>query len=178
MCSISDDATLLFASGNVVIGFEPVMQALAALPESYHLAAFVRLKPVEYHQRILTLIEELGIADRVHLFEFVNYERLAHLAAGADIGLITSDIANPNGAVGLPNRCFDYIAAGLPVVAPAMPDVKALVDTYGFGRILDSTTAESWIECILDVNAKINEYRSKSDYARSALTWESGGCAL
>ncbi|MGO0694709.1 glycosyltransferase [Pseudomonas guariconensis] len=178
MCSISDDATLLFASGNVVIGFEPVMQALAALPESYHLAAFVRLKPVEYHQRILTLIEELGIADRVHLFEFVNYERLAHLAAGADIGLITSDIANPNGAVGLPNRCFDYIAAGLPVVAPAMPDVKALVDTYGFGRILDSTTAESWIECILDVNAKINEYRSKSDYARSALTWESQEDAL
>lgn len=178
MCGISNDATLLFASGNVVIGFEPVLHALAALPESYHLAAFVRLKPVEYHQSILALIEELRIGDRVHLFDFVNYERLAHLAAGADIGMITSDIANPNGAVGLPNRCFDYIAAGLPVVAPAMPDVKALVDIYGFGKILRSTTAESWVECILHVSENIEEFRARSAHARSALTWESQEDAL
>lgn len=178
MCGISADATLLFASGNVVIGFEPVMEAMAKLPADYHLAAFVRLKPADYRERILEMIDELGICGRVHLFDFVNYDRLAHLAAGADIGLITSDIANPNGAVGLPNRCFDYIAAGLPVVAPAMPDVKYLIDEYGFGKILDDTTADSWVRCIESVKIDIDGFREKSHIARVALTWESQEDAL
>ncbi|CAM4015633.1 Glycosyltransferase [Pseudomonas reidholzensis] len=178
MCGVSADDTLLFASGNVVIGFEPVLRALVDLPESYHLAAFVRLVPVSYRESIESLVIELGLQHRVHFFAFVDYGRLAHLAAGADIGLITSDIANPNGAVGLPNRCFDYIAAGLPVIAPAMPDVKALVSEYGFGEILESTTAEAWAASIQQVAARKTHYRMQSQLARESLTWESQEDAL
>ncbi|WP_447732901.1 glycosyltransferase [Pseudomonas shirazensis] len=178
MCGVNAEDTLLFASGNVVIGFEPVLRAMLLLPDSYHLAAFVRLVPIAYRESIEQLVVDLGLQQRVHFFAFVDYERLAHLAAGADIGMITSDIANPNGAVGLPNRCFDYIAAGLPVIAPAMPDVKALVSEYGFGEILADTSAESWAESIKKVAGRIDHYRVQSHHARASLTWESQEDAL
>jgi len=172
-CGLEPGDVLLFASGNVVIGFEPVLEALAALPAHIHLAAFVRLKPAEYEASIRARITELNLTARVHFFSFVEYERLASLAADADIGLITSDIANPNGAVGLPNRFFDYLTAGLPVIAPPMPDVVGLVDAHGCGTSLATVTAEAWCDAIKRVIAELPRYRTAAAEARKRLTWES-----
>lgn len=170
---IPESSVLLFASGNVVVGFEPVLQALALLPVHFHLLALVRLKPVAYEEEMLARVKDLGLHGRVHFRPFVEYDELASLASGADIGLITSDISNPNGAVGLPNRCFDYLTAGLPVVAPPMPDVKTLVDEHHFGQILSEVTADEWRSCIQRVYDDLGEYRTKAREARRALTWES-----
>lgn len=173
MCHLTDGDVLLFASGNVVIGLEAVLEALATLPENFHLAGFLRIVPVDYRTAIEQKIAALNLGERVHLFPFVEYERLAHIAAGADIGLITSDVANPNGAVGLPNRCFDYITAGLPVVAPPMPDVQELTSHHGFGLIVDPTTPSEWRRNIIEIYENLNEYRAKAIDARRTLTWES-----
>jgi glycosyltransferase involved in cell wall biosynthesis len=172
-CGLSSEKIILFASGNVVVGFEPVLEALYELPDTFHLVALVRFAPSEYGEHVHKRIRELNLQERVHLLPFVPYERLAATAAAADIGLITSDISNPNGAVGLPNRCFDYLTAGLPIVSPAMPDVKALVDLHGFGRILDETTREQWKANILKVAEDIEHYRDRAHAARKILTWES-----
>jgi glycosyltransferase involved in cell wall biosynthesis len=172
-CGLAPGDVLLFASGNVVVGFEPVLEALHSLPEKFHLAALVRLKPESYEAFILQRIQDLGLQHRVHLLPFVPYERLAGTAAGADIGLITSDISNPNGAVALPNRCFDYLTAGLPVVAPAMPDVVELVDKHGFGRIVPDASAAQWSSEIARVADSLEAYRERARTARRELTWES-----
>lgn len=171
-CGLAPDDHLLFASGNVVVGFEPVIRALAALPSNVHLAAFVKLKPAEYETAILREIEELGLADRIHFFDFVEYSRLASLAADADVGLITSDITNPNGAVALPNRLFDYLAAGLPVIAPPMPDVVDIIREYGFGQTLVQVNAENWASAIAEVLDRRAKYKEKAQEARQILTWE------
>jgi hypothetical protein len=97
---------------------------------------------------------------------------LASVAAEADIGLIASDIKNPNGSVGLPNRCFDYLTAKLPVIGPAMPDVKGLIDEYGFGRIVDPVSPENWRDAILAVAAEMASYKEKAQRAKKKLTWE------
>ncbi|MCB2020959.1 MAG: glycosyltransferase [Burkholderiaceae bacterium] len=177
-CGLTVDDVLLLASGNVVVGFEPVLEALHALPEKFHLAALVRLKPESYEALIHQRIHDLGLQHRVHLLPFVPYDQLASTAAGADIGLITSDISNPNGAVALPNRCFDYLTAGLPVVAPAMPDVVELVEQHGFGRIVPDTSAEQWVRQIELVAGSLGEYRERALAARRLLTWESQEEAL
>lgn len=172
-CGLSNGDILLFASGNVVVGFEHVVDAMARLPEHFHLACLVRLKPQGYEESMLSRIDELGLSGRIHFFPFVAYEKLSTTVADADIGLITSDISNPNGAVGLPNRCFDYLTGGLPVVAPAMPDVKDLVDLHGFGQILPITSAEEWEKRILIVAEDLTNYRARAIEARAKLTWES-----
>ena len=120
-CGLSDGDILLFACGNVVTGFEPVVEALAKLPPNVHLVALVKLKPSDYEARVLARIDELGVADRVHILPFVPYDQLASTAADADIGLIINDTSNPNAAVSFPNRLFDCLAGGLPVIAPPMP---------------------------------------------------------
>ncbi|WP_309131135.1 glycosyltransferase [Brevibacterium sp.] len=173
-CGLKPDDRLLFASGNVVVGFEPVIRALARLPEDVHLAAFVKLKPAEYEEKIHEEIRELGLADRIHFFDFVEYSRLASLASDADVGLITSDVSNPNGAVALPNRLFDYLTAGLPVIAPPMPDVVDLVQRHRFGITLKEVTTDQWVEAIIKVLEDRETFKRYALEAKRTLTWESG----
>jgi glycosyltransferase involved in cell wall biosynthesis len=171
-CGVSASDLLLFASGNVVVGFEPVLEALAGLPDNVHLAALVRLKPEAYDAAVKAKALELGIAHRVHFLPFVPYEALTSIAAGADIGLITSDTANPNAAVALPNRFFDYLTSGLPVVAPPMPDVVKILEAHQCGVWLPEVTASAWREAISHVMNNLPQYRAAVALARAALTWE------
>ncbi|GGC89914.1 hypothetical protein GCM10011512_16080 [Tersicoccus solisilvae] len=173
-CGLKPDDRLLFASGNVVVGFEPVVRAMAALPSNVHLAAFVRLKPADYEATVKQEIADLGLSDRIHFFDFVEYSRLASLAADADVGLITSDTSNPNGAVALPNRLFDYLTAGLPVIAPPMPDVVDIIRKHGFGKTLEQVTATNWAEAITEVLHHRDAFKQAALRARQELTWESG----
>lgn len=98
-CNLAPSDVLLFASGNVVVGFEPVLEALARLPAHIHLAAMVRLKPADYEAAMLARVAELGLEQRVHFFPFVPYERLGNVAADADVGLITSDVTDRKSVV-------------------------------------------------------------------------------
>lgn len=173
LCGLGSEEVLLFASGNVVIGFEPVLEALATLPAQVHLAALVHLKPDIYEAAMKNRVVELGLTNRVHFFPFVPYDRLASVAADADIGLVTSDIANPNGAVALPNRVFDYLTAGLPIIAPPMPDVVELLRIHGCGLSLQEVTAEAWRTALETVIANLSGYRAAANMARRLETWES-----
>lgn len=177
-CGLGPGDVLLFASGNVVVGFEPVLEALARLPANVHLAALVRLKPAEYEARMLARVADLGLGQRVHFFPFVPYDELASVAADADVGLITSDVTNPNGAVALPNRLFDYLTAGLPVVVPPMPDVVELVQRHGFGRHLQVVTADNWHRALTQVLADLPGFKAAALAARRKITWESNEEAL
>ncbi|MGR3484437.1 MAG: glycosyltransferase [Paracoccaceae bacterium] len=177
-CGVPDHGVLLFASGNVVIGFEPVLEALARLPDHVHLAALVKLKPQDYDVAMRARIEELGLGGRVHLLPFVPYGELASTVADADIGLMTGDVANPNWAVSLPNRTFDYLAGGLPVVAPPIPDVAELLDRHGFGVHLAEVSGDAWAAALHEVIDNLDAYKAAARAARREICWERNEDAL
>jgi glycosyltransferase involved in cell wall biosynthesis len=171
-CRLSDRDVVLFTSGNIVIGFEPILKALSLLPKNYQLVALARIKPASYEKEIQVVIDKCDLRGQVHFLPFVDYRLLASVAAEADIGLIASDINNPNAAVGLPNRLFDYLAAGLPVIGPAMPDVKKLIEENGFGRIVHPISPENWKDAILAISKDMPLYKQNAQRAKEKLTWE------
>ncbi len=57
---------------------------------------------------------------------------LAHTAE-ADVGVTLLQDTCENHRLALPNKLFEYIAAGVPVVASALPEIERLVDRYGIG---------------------------------------------
>lgn len=173
LCGVQPDATMLVTTGNIVNRFESVLDALRLLPENVHLAAFVQISPPEYRQRVTDYIDELGLADRVHLHGFVPYAELAGLLADADIGLITLDPDNPNHAVSLPNRVFDFTTAGLPFVAPPIPEIETFVAEHGNGLTLREASAEAWADAVVSMLSDLPEYRKQMEAARRRVTWES-----
>ena len=74
-----------------------------------------------------------GLEGRVRIAEPVPPDRLVAALAGHDVGVIFNRPRAGHYQVALPNRLFEYMMAGLAVVAPRLPAVAEIVDGDGIG---------------------------------------------
>ena len=78
----------------------------------------------------------------------VPFEEVSRYYALADIGLVCIQPLERH-KVSLPNKIFEYMAAGLPIIASNFPLWKKIVDDAGCGICIDPTDPEKIAEAIL-----------------------------
>jgi glycosyltransferase involved in cell wall biosynthesis len=97
------------------------------------------------------LARKEGVGDRLKILPPVPYEELLEWTASADTGLI---IYAPDQSLNvkfcLPNKLFEYLMAGLPVLSTHLDAVADMLSTYEVGRVVFSLRPE-------DIGAAINE---------------------
>jgi glycosyltransferase involved in cell wall biosynthesis len=83
--------------------------------------------------------EALGVSGRIERLPWLAHgEALARLAE-CDVGLVLFQPGDENHRLALPHKLFDFMLAGLPVVAPAFAEeVAAVVRETGCGVLVDS----------------------------------------
>jgi glycosyltransferase involved in cell wall biosynthesis len=85
------------------------------------------------------LIASEGVADRVKIIPPVPYADLLAWTASADIGLITyAPDQSLNVRMCLPNKLFEYLMAGLPVLASPLDAVVDVLNAYDVGQVVSS----------------------------------------
>lgn len=84
-----------------------------------------------------------GVADRVKLLPPVPYEELLEWTASADVGLIVFD-SDYSLSIHycLPNKLFEYLMAGVPILASPLPAVAEVIARYEVGAIAPSIAPE------------------------------------
>lgn len=80
---------------------------------------------------------------RVHFVPTRPPEQLLAATAEADVGVTLLEDVCENHRLALPNKVFEYVAAGIPVVASDLPELRSLVDGYGIGVLVDPADPES-----------------------------------
>jgi glycosyltransferase involved in cell wall biosynthesis len=84
----------------------------------------------------------LGLgADRIRFHGFLPYEEALEIVARADVGLIPH-MANESWNTTIPNKLFDYMAAGLPVLASDALPTRRVIEQTGCGVWFRSGDAE------------------------------------
>lgn len=97
--------------------------------------------PLQAHLERLTV--DLGCQDRVKIIPPVPYSELLSWTAAADLGLIVNPASySRNVQLCLPNKLFEYLMAGLPVLTSRLVAVEDLIAAYGVGRIVDPLIPE------------------------------------
>jgi glycosyltransferase involved in cell wall biosynthesis len=152
-------------------GCETLVQALARLEHGH--VVFLGDGEPGWHDRIAALASAAGVAHRVHFHPSVELGRLLDHTAEADIGVSLLEDTCENHRLALPNKVFEYVAAGVPVVTSALPELEALVRRYGIGWTVAPGSPEALAVTLRDALAQASDddVRRRVRRAADELHW-------
>lgn len=78
------------------------------------------------------------LEQKVKFFPKMPYASLMKLTACASCGITLDKDTNLNYRYSLPNKLFDYIMVGIPVLASDLPEIRRIIDEYGVGLVISS----------------------------------------
>jgi len=120
-------------------------------------------------------VMKLKIEHKVKFIPRVSWETLLRYTKAADIGLCLEKDSNLNYRYSLPNKLFDYITAGIPVIASKLPETGKIISEYGCGIIIDKVTPEQISKALSEIKENpvlLADLRKKAGMASIKLNWE------
>ena len=111
---------------------------------------------------VICLLEKMAtqenLKSKVFLLPKMKPEELYHYTCNADIGLSLDKPTNLNYQLSLPNKLFDYVHAGIPVLASPLKEIKSFIEKYKMGVCIENHEAKH-------IADKLNFMLTSTDYA-------------
>lgn len=176
-CGLGPRTPLLVYSGAAASqrGLAVMIEGLEAL-QDVHAALIVSKPSSAYVTGLLERAAELGVADRVHVLDYVPHHQVVRYLSAADVGVIPIHHW-PNHEIALITKFFEYAHAGLPMV---VSDVKAMAETTratGQGEVFAAEDAGDYVRAVQEVLADPERYRKAYDARGLLEKWSWSGQA-
>ncbi len=158
-------------------GLEQMIDALVHLPD-------VRLRAIgpgapDYRSSLTTRATAAGVGDRMELRDPVAPGDVQSALAGAAAGLCLIQPICRSYELSLPNKLFEYAAAGVPVLASDVPVIAAVVRGEGIGEVVPAggpRVIAASLERLLTPDGwrlaaeRVREFADAHDWPREART--------
>ncbi|MFW5886540.1 MAG: glycosyltransferase family 4 protein [Bacteroidota bacterium] len=167
-----DKAGFLLYQGavNVGRGLELMIDAVSLLDE-----VFVIAGDGDIIKDLQEKVSAMGLQEKVIFTGKLPLEKLAGLTKRAAIGISLEENLGINYYYALPNKIFDYINSGVPVLVSDLPEMSSLVEKYNVGLVLKKRTpaylANILKDMLNDKNKRLMWYEN-IDKAKLELCWE------
>ncbi len=145
-------------------GLEQLVLALSSVPEAHLVllgggdASAVRL-----------LATQRGVEERLHVVPPVASTLVEAYAAAADVGVVMTQPIGLNNRYSLPNKLFQYMAAGIPVLATDFSQIREVVVGSDAGLVADTTSPELIAAALSELLADPVAARAMGDRGREAV---------
>lgn len=131
---------------------------------------------------IRTYAEEKSAEDMVTFHPPVPSEKLHEITGSADAGLLLFQDSCLNHNLSLPNKLFEYMMSGLPVLACSLPEISEVIVRHDCGCLIDASDPVSIADGMRKMAADKKEAakQGKRGYkaARSMYTWDNSAEVL
>jgi glycosyltransferase involved in cell wall biosynthesis len=120
------------------------------------------------------MVLEHKLKDKVRFIQRQSIDKLYAYTSLADVGLSLDKDTNLNYRFSLPNKIFDYIQCGTPVLASDLPEVKNIIQSYDVGVIVEDHNPQAITKSInemLDADFK-KSHQERLLKAADELVWE------
>lgn len=171
---ISDKDKILLYQGVILHGRG--LRILYDALEKTDNCVLVVLGDGEYREYYENLAHEKRLGDRIFFAGKIEQSRLLDYTAGADIGTAIIENLSLSYYYALPNKMFEYIQAGIPVIASNFPQMKEILDRYAVGLSVDPAETGEVIDAIrklIDNPSLVSEIRKNCLIAAKELNWNS-----
>jgi glycosyltransferase involved in cell wall biosynthesis len=152
-------------------GLERLARVAAQVPNTY----FVFIGGGRLDGSLRSIAAELGLEDRVRFIPTVALAELPSYTASADIGVQPIENTCLNHYTTDSNKLFEYVQAGLPVVASDLPEIRRVVREHDLGLLVpagDSEALAAALNCLVADADKRRFHAQQSLKAAAALSWE------
>jgi glycosyltransferase involved in cell wall biosynthesis len=115
------------------------------------------------------------LTSKVILTGRIPMEKLPQITPKATIGLSVEKDMGLNYRYALPNKLFDYIHAGVPVLSSSLPEIRLIMDTYEIGMTIEEVTPKNIahaLKFMLANNEMLETWKSNCVKASEDLCWE------
>jgi len=169
---LSNDAQILLYTGRITTsrGIESSIAALAHLAPHVHLV-MLGYGPDNFIEELRQLATSHGVADRLHQVQPVGPHEVVGVAAGADVAIVAIEPICLSYEYSLPNKLFEAIHAGLPVVATRLTELDALINEHGIGTTYPPNDDAQLAASINEILANYDQFAAASRHAATTLTW-------
>ena len=153
-------------------GIEVFIEVVARIPNVA--AIIVGSGPQE--DQLKSLASKLELGNRLVFVPQVPWRELPLYTCEADLGFCLSQNTCDNNVLALPNKIFEYLMAGVPVVASDFPVLRRYVRDEGVGIVVPPDNLEQISITVRELLAdpeRLLQMRSKTSHlARQKYNWE------
>ncbi len=162
---------------NIGRGLEEMIRAMSLMPEFHLLIA----GDGDVRKQLEALVSSLDLDQRVYFAGMVPFDRLLWYTRQASLGMSIEQDIGLNYHYALPNKLFDYLQAGLPVIASDLPEIRKVVDQVGFGKVISQFDAEylsHTIQSMLHNPELLKTWHDRALMCAPDYTWEAEEAVL
>ena len=168
------DKHLLVLQGsgiNIQRGAEELVQAMALLDDCF----LMIIGGGDVLSTLKQMVESLRITDRVRFFPRMTYQQMMAHTKLAELGFCLDKDTNLNYRFSLPNKLFDFIQAGVPIVASHLTEIEKIIRKYDLGLFIENhqpETIAATIRKALSDEGRREQWKRNLAVAAQDLCWE------
>lgn len=158
-------------------GLDRVIRAAATLDDG----CLVLLGDGPTEEALRRQVKDQGLQEQVYFLPRVPFSSLHEYTCSADLGICLIQGTGQSFYHSLPNKLFEYLMAGLPVLASDFPQMGRVVRQEGVGRVVDPQDEAAVAR---QMQALLADTTARQAYAQAALkaarkyNWENEAAAL
>lgn len=130
-----------------------------------------------YRRSLHESIRQLVLEDRVFILAPVSSAQLRPITASAAIGILLYKNDGRNNYFCAPNKLYEYMQAGLPMIASDFPGLSEVIEKNEIGVCVDPSNVSSITNAIdrllQETSERVEMKRRALELAESSYTWES-----
>lgn len=155
-------------------GSEEAILMMQHLPDDFHLY-FIGNGTIL--NKLKKMVIDLKLPSKISFISPLPYEQMMQYTMQGFLGLIFEKIdVTDEHLFSLPNKFFDYIQAGIPVLSTKAIEIKSIIKKYDIGAFADNLNPKELAKKVIEISEDQEKYdlwKHNTAAASEALNWQS-----
>lgn len=172
--SIPEDRKMIILQGSGINIDRGAEEAVTAMQWVKNAVLFI-VGGGDVIDQLKTMVNDLKTEENVRFVDRVPYQRMMNYTFHADLGLTLDKNTNPNYKYSLPNKVFDYIHAGTPVMSSSIVEIVRIIEKYNVGVISKTHDPKAIAELINELfnnEEELKKLKKNCKIAAQKENWE------